>query len=201
MIEIIDNINANIPTPDSEYLWEDGLLHCGVCNEPVQKEIEVLGVKKTVRCVCECYKKSKALEAEMEKKAEQYRMRMRCFAESNMHTWTFENDDLSNKKLSEALKNYVSHFAEFKRSGKGLLLYGPVGTGKSYASACVANALIDKDISVLMTNFARLTNHLQGMFEGKQEYIDSLNKYSLLIIDDLGAERSSEYMQEISKKH
>jgi DNA replication protein DnaC len=35
------------------------------------------------------------------------------------------------------------------------------------------------------------------MREGKQEYIDSLNKYSLLIIDDLGVERQSEYVAEI----
>ena len=39
-------------------------------------------------------------------------------------------------------------------------------------------------------------NELQGMWEGKNEYIESLNKYSLLVIDDLGAERGTEYMQE-----
>jgi DNA replication protein DnaC len=48
-----------------------------------------------------------------------------------------------------------------------------------------------------MTNFARLTNKIQGMYEGKQEFIDSLNDYTLLIIDDLGAERKSEFMQEM----
>jgi len=48
-----------------------------------------------------------------------------------------------------------------------------------------------------MTNFARLTNTIQGMYEGKQEYIDSLNDFDLLIIDDLGAERKSEFMQEM----
>jgi DNA replication protein DnaC len=34
------------------------------------------------------------------------------------------------------------------------------------------------------------------MFDGKQAFIDSLNRYTLLIIDDLGAERKSEFMQE-----
>lgn len=48
-----------------------------------------------------------------------------------------------------------------------------------------------------MTNFARLTNQIQSTFEGKQELIDDLNRYALLIIDDLGAERKSEYMQEM----
>jgi len=47
-----------------------------------------------------------------------------------------------------------------------------------------------------MTNFARLINTLQGMYEGKQEYIDSLNDYKLLVIDDLGIERKTDFMDE-----
>lgn len=50
-----------------------------------------------------------------------------------------------------------------------------------------------KKISV----FARLSNTIQGMYEGKQKYIDSLNQYELLVIDDLGAERKSEFMKEM----
>ena len=35
------------------------------------------------------------------------------------------------------------------------------------------------------------------MFEGKQEYIDELNRFSLLVIDDLASERDTEYMNEM----
>ena len=49
----------------------------------------------------------------------------------------------------------------------------------------------------MMTKFARIKNKIQGIFGGKNEYIDSLNRYDILIIDDLGAERKSEYMQEM----
>lgn len=69
--------------------------------------------------------------------------------------------------------------------------------GKTYAACEVANALIDKGYPVLVTNFARITNTIQGMYEGKQDYIDSLNEFQLLVIDDLGAERESAYMQEM----
>jgi len=130
------------------------------------------------------------------KREELERHKSVCFAESNMYNWTFENDDRKNPKISDAMLNYVNNFTEFKKDGKGLLLYGTVGTGKTYFAACIANRLIDSGYKVLMTNFARLTNEIQGMFEGKQKFIDSLNRYTLLIIDDLGAERKSEFMQE-----
>ena len=38
---------------------------------------------------------------------------------------------------------------------------------------------------------------MQGSFSEKQNVLESLNRYSLLVLDDLGAERSTEYMQEI----
>ena len=194
MEEIIDKISESVPMSDNEYMGRDGLLRCKVCTEPVQTKIEIFGKEKIVRCICSCKVKERDAEKEISMIQERMKKRRICFAESNMATWTFENADKTD--LTDAMKNYVDNFPEFRKNGQGLLLYGPVGTGKSYSAACVANALIDKDYSVLMTNFASLVNQLQGMFEGKQEYINSLNRYSLLIIDDLGAERSTEYMAE-----
>lgn len=50
---------------------------------------------------------------------------------------------------------------------------------------------------MLMTNFSRILNALSGLYsEEKNQYIDSLNQYSLLIIDDLGIERSTEFALE-----
>jgi DNA replication protein DnaC len=97
----------------------------------------------------------------------------------------------------EAMKRYVENFDEFRKQGKGLLLFGTVGTGKSFAAACIVNSLIDKGCPALMTNFGRIANTVSGMFEGKQEYYDSLNRFPLLALDDLSAERKTEYMQEI----
>ena len=79
----------------------------------------------------------------------------------------------------------------------GLLLWGDVGTGKSFFAGCIANALLDKGVPVLMTNFSRILNTLTGMYsDDRSQFIDSFNKYSLLIIDDLGIERSSEFALE-----
>ncbi len=185
---------------EGDYI-EDGLLHCGKCHTPKQCRVELFGQERTPYCLCECETKKRDKEREEAERRSFLKkvneLRKTGFPESDMQRWTFENDDKSNPKLSTIARNYVANFGEFHKDGKGLLLFGEVGTGKTFAAACIANALIDKGIPVLMTNFARIANTVQGMWEGKQAYLDSLNEYPLLILDDLRAERKTEYMQEI----
>ena len=52
-------------------------------------------------------------------------------------------------------------------------------------------------VTVMMTNFSRVLSDLPGMFSGdRNRYLDSFNRYRLLIIDDFGVERSSEFALE-----
>ena len=197
MIVDLDAISEKVQKPDSEYLGEDGLLHCSVCNRAVQTKIKVFEKEKLVRCVCDCIIRKREAESEYQRQQVIESRRNVCFSESNMAKWTFKNDDGHNQKMTDVMQNYAKNFTDFKKDGKGLLLHGTVGTGKTYFAACIANSLIDEGFKVVMTNFARLTNQLQGMFAGRQEFIDDFNNYSLLIIDDLGAERNSDYMKEI----
>ena len=114
-----------------------------------------------------------------------------------MCKWNFSNDDGQNEKITKLALKYVENFKEMLSRGKGLLFFGDVGTGKTFYSACIANALIDRGYPCMITNFSRLVNTISGMYEGKQEYIDKLNRFDLLVIDDLAAERDTEYMSEI----
>ena len=87
---------------------------------------------------------------------------------------------------------YVENWKEAYRNNTGLLLFGDVGTGKSFFAGCIANALLDRDVPVLMTNFPTILNRLTGMFsEDRADCIASFGEYDLLIIDDLGVERST----------
>lgn len=194
---IMTAIDSKVPHAKKEYMGDDGFLHCSVCHASVQTKVSFLGDERIVRCICDCVKKERDAFEEQQRKEAREKRRKICFAESNMANWTFENDHRENEKLSDAMMNYATQFDDFAKEGRGLLLAGTVGTGKSYFAACIANRLIDEGYRVLMTNFATLTNQIQGTFDGKQDLIDDLNHYKLLILDDLGAERKSEYMQEM----
>lgn len=200
MNSIIDNIAKTSPT-EGTFLGEDGLLHCEKCGGKRQTRIALFGKDKVVPCICQCRQAElEAEEAERQKEARLKKIsqyRQVGFPEADFAKSTFASDDLSNPKLSRALKNYVVNFQALKEKGKGLILYGTVGTGKTFGAACVVNALIDEGVPCLMTNFARLTNELQGKFEGRQEYIDNLNKFDLLVIDDLAVERDTEFVLEL----
>lgn len=198
---IIDRAKETANIEAGDYVGEDNLYYCGKCHTRKQTVVELFGNTRVVPCICRC--RADAIKAEDEARRQReffdkvMRMRSVGFPESAMANWTFENDDGSNPKMTKAMRNFVDNFQTFKQDGKGLLLFGTVGTGKTFLTACAANALIDRGIPCLVTNFARIANEVQGMFEGKQEYYDNLNRYPLLVIDDLSAERKTEYMQEI----
>lgn len=120
-----------------------------------------------------------------------------CFPESDMSNWNFENDDRANEKVSNIMRKYAENFDEMLAKGKGLLLFGKVGRGKSFLAACVGNAIIEKGIPALMTDFSRIEREANRDFGDRQKYFDSLNNFPLLILDDLGTERDTQYMNEI----
>ena len=202
-VNLLESIAERSPikAEEGDYKEKDGLIYCGKCKTPKQVRIEINGVNMTPFCMCKCeqekYEKEKAEEKARALKEQIERNRRAGFPEEQMQKWTFEKDDKANAKISDICHRYVENFPKMKAKGKGLMFLGGFGTGKTFLAACIANALLDEGFSVLMTNFPRLVNTIHGMREGKQEYIDSLNKYSLLIIDDLGVERQSEYVAEI----
>ena len=198
---IIERANKTANIAECDYVGEDNLYYCGKCHTRKQTPVEVFGTTRIAPCICKCRADERKAEDEARRQREHFdkvmRMRSVGFPEKAMSTWTFANDDGSNPKMSNAMRKFVDNFPTFQKEGKGLLLFGTVGTGKTFLAACVANALIDMGIPCLVTNFARIANEVSGLFEGKQEYYDNLNKFPLLVIDDLSAERKTEYMQEI----
>lgn len=188
---------------EGDYLSEAGLLMCGKCHTPKQCRFTATwdGKEKTPYTLCDCARAHRDAEEQARQaqnlRIEVNRLRKLGFPDSEMAEWTFAHDDGTDPRTTSIAHKYVDNFTEMKKRGKGLLLYGPVGTGKTHAAACIANELINQGRPCLVTNFARITNTLQGMFDGKQRYLDDFNRLDLLVIDDLAAERDTSYMSEM----
>ncbi len=186
--------SQSIRAEQGDYLGEDGLLYCHKCNTPKQCRVELFGTIRTPMCLCKCeVEKREREEAERRRIERERTMRRACFTEQEMQTWTFANDDGGSSQIITVAKNYVKNFDKMLKDGKGLLLFGTVGNGKTFAAACIANALIDNDFPCRMTTFSDIA---KDIFDGKLSPHD-LNRYALLVLDDLMAERKTEYMQEI----
>ena len=179
---------------EDEYVNEaDGLIYCAKCHTPRQCVIHHGDRIVTPPVMCDC---QRIAEEKAEAAFHIERMKASGLQDRYLHDYTFANDKGYNPEIKKA-QRYVTEWAMMKESCIGLLLWGNVGTGKTFIAACIANALIEKGVSVLMTNFSKILNSLSAMFnEDRNKFIESFNRYSLLIIDDLGIERNSEFALE-----
>lgn len=180
---------------------KDGLLFCGDCHTPKQCVVQALGENRVFACVCKC--ESEKIEAEKAAIRHQRKVDKAIelcnelgFPAVEIIDKTFDKADNRNPELMAMAKNYAEHFDDFLLSGKGLLMYGDVGTGKSYAATCIVNYLVQRGYPAAITNFARIQSVAMSMFDGRQAYFDSFNKLALLVIDDLFAERDTSTMAE-----
>ena len=159
-----------------------------------------MGEERIVGCLCRC-----AAE-KLEKEREEYRVKeellnIQKMKSAGLQDRTFYNYILDRCDASQEnavyAKRYVEHFSEMVQTGQGLLFWGNVGTGKTFLAGCIANALLEQKIPVLMTSFPKILNALGGLYSSERnEYLASLNHYTLLVIDDMGIERESQYTAE-----
>lgn len=195
----LDGIEARTEPREGEYLGEDGLLYCEKCHTPVQCRKEFLGKMRTLPCTCKCRQEEMRREKEEREARERMlhigRLKSTGIQEKHLLDWRF--DVAEDNETIRWAKNYVANWKKVRAENLGLLLWGDVGTGKSFVAACIANALLEQATPVLMTNFSKILNQMGTMYtEERYQYIASFNHYPLLIIDDLGIERSTEYAKE-----
>ena len=181
----------------------DGLLYCGKCRTPKEAFFDENRrhgdfIKHTVLCKCAGEEAERKAAEEKKWKRQNYlqNLRAEAFSDIPAYTWRFESAAVLTPQLQK-VKAYADRWEEFSRENIGLLLFGNVGTGKSYAAGCVANALLDRGISVRFIGLADAVNRMQGvMGEERERCIKYLMRPDLLIFDDLGAERSTSFGKE-----
>lgn len=206
MIEkLVGNIPEINPDEGSYYIGEDGLKHCTVCNEPIEIKIHWPWGDKTESCMCKC--RTEAYHADMAAlKTDETGLQIMRYTDINrrlnpsISDMTFEKDNGSQPKLSFC-REYAKNFPDKLKRGSGLILLGPCGTGKSFGAGCILNSVLNQGYRALMISMEKIAEQAEEAgFEGKGEYFDDLMNIPLLILDDLGTARETEYMMEITNR-
>ena len=201
--KMVDAVEAANAAPDDYINSADGLKYCGKCHTPKEAfypaDLQAQGfTKHPVMCKCadERREREEAERREYERMSYMTMLRSEAFHDMPAAGWRFESAAVTTPQLEKA-RGYAQNWDEFKKAGIGLLLFGNVGTGKSYAAGCVANALIDRLESVLFVGMSDVVNRMQGNFGADRDsYTTSLIRPELLILDDLGAERNTSFGKE-----
>ena len=187
-----ETISEKNPPQNGDYI-EDDILYCGKCRTAKRRRLTFHGEEIIVPVMCEC-----AVRADEEQRrqsaAEQSNIRAAQLRRLSMmegvyRSCTFDtaekNED--NARSIKICERYVEKFPQMLRENRGLLLFGSVGTGKTFAAACIANELLKQGFSVVMTSLVKLVDG------GADDLIYRMRNIDLLILDDLGAERSTDY--------
>ena len=195
----------NSPPEDGDYEREDGILMCGKCNTPRRKYIDANGNTILVPIPCECRKaadKAKELEEQRQKAFDRMQsLKKGSLIDSKFKDCTFATCMVvpDNKRQVNLCKSYADRFEEMEEKNQGLLLYGNVGTGKSYLSACIANSIMERLHSVCATSMVKIMDMARN-FKEKDALANleaKMMQADLLVLDDLGAESETGYANEI----
>lgn len=194
---VAEKTKESVKIHENDYL-RDGLWYCHKCNTPKQFRNSL--VKDPINTRCECEKKAIAA-AERERNIQQ--KRERCFSgDKKYYSYTFANDKGLNPGLIDKAKCYADYFDErYFKDGKGIILFGDVGCGKTFAACCIANDLIEKGRLCRFISSSQIEReYADAAANGEREgYLNRLNANELLVIDDLGVEGKSDFVQGVIK--
>ncbi len=111
---------------------------------------------------------------------------------------TDPNLGASPRQMMERVFAYARQYAEGFTPGKNMLFVGGTGLGKTFLSACVANAVADQGYSVAYESAAQLFEKLnKNQFDPDEESAQqagNLKSCDLLILDDLGTELTTNFV-------
>jgi DNA replication protein len=171
------------PIDEKDYI-KNGLVYCFKCNEPKQVR---LSDDLIVNIACRCQKEAD-MRLEDDREAILHAQRVQNLRSASIparyHDWTLANMYNTDEKMVKFVKSYVAKFDSICEKGLNICLRDKRGTGKTYFTAAIANALVEEEKPVKFMTFSEFLNIAKEPFaEVKREMMQKVTKPKLLIID------------------
>lgn len=111
--------------------------------------------------------------------------------------WNRYSTDIS--RARNLVNQYILKFEHFQKKGLGLYISsGTKGSGKTMLSCCIVNEIADRyAISVKFVNILDLLEMTKKSFKSEDKEIDALYQAGLLVLDDIGAQISKEWIDSV----
>jgi len=94
---------------------------------------------------------------------------------------------------------YAQNIISNVRSGRGFLIFGDTGNGKSHLSAAVVNAALKKGLTAVFERVPKLLTRIKATYSGgditEQLILKTLTEADLIVLDDAGAEKWTEWTE------
>ncbi len=102
-------------------------------------------------------------------------------------------------EVVRATRKFTERIGEHLEAGRGLWFMGPVGTGKTTLAMLVSRSALAAGRSVAIYSLPRLLNEIRETHRADRSHVDLLDRLTaidLLHIDDVGAERTTDWVLE-----
>jgi DNA replication protein DnaC len=162
---------------------------CPICNDTRWTSVIEEGIERVVRC--ECWRASVVDRLLREARIPQRYLRCELA--------TFEADTDSQREAHRLARGFIDTFPVVDR---GLLMYGRHGVGKTHLAVGILKAAIrEKGARGYFFETRELLRLVRDTYnrsvdETEMEVLAPVLHADLLVLDDLGAERTSEWVQE-----
>lgn len=195
-------VNTSVCSEETEgYTCE----HCNKYIAAITVEVPQLRIKNKILPTCECVVEREEAKIREAQNFAKKREIEKLFSISNLgerfSKSTFESflDRNGSETAYKVAVKYVKTFKEW--NGESLMLWGEPGNGKTHLAAAIVNELSKKGYIVVFQSVPELLQRIRSTFnsenkENETQIMRALLECDLLILDDIGAEKTTEWVEE-----
>ena len=105
---------------------------------------------------------------------------------------TIDTSDKNRYKLIKWVTNFIKEY-DYGKNIKGLYLHGNFGCGKTYILSACFNEMKKRGFRTKIVYLPDLLRIIKGDFEAMNDIMDELCNIDILLIDDIGAEKVTDW--------